>query len=182
MQHIVLDLETLGVETDSVILSIGAAVFDDVNPTFIVQDTFYRNLDTRAQIVSGRTIDQNTIDWWNHPDRDTARMLSNDKPVQAGVALVEFGMFCNRFPKDTSIWGNGSDFDVSMLRSLMRTFGMVWPMSYKNTRCMRTLRGVLPWHACWDLRFEGIPHFALDDARHEAEMIHMALQAMRNGF
>ena len=59
-----IDLETLGVEPDSVIITVGAIKFDpytDVEP----HSGLYLRCDIEEQSEElGRTIDDNTMEWW----------------------------------------------------------------------------------------------------------------------
>lgn len=84
MKEMMIDLETLDVKSSSVVLSIGAVVFECA-PTMMyapgedkphealnyrVLDRFYRILDIADQLQSGRTVSQRTLLWWMQQDQD----------------------------------------------------------------------------------------------------------------
>jgi DNA polymerase III epsilon subunit-like protein len=60
MQNVMVDLETFGNNSHSVIVSIGAVVFDK-NGTY---ETFYRLIDAESCVRVGLKMDVSTVQWW----------------------------------------------------------------------------------------------------------------------
>lgn len=175
--HIMLDLETLDTTPSAVVLSIGAAVFDPNGRGII--DTFYAELteDLDVQQRLGRTISGSTVRWWmaqdilakavftDHPREENGRMAT-------AAALVKFGRFVEKHGgKDAvRLWGNGADFDNAILGSLYDAFDLVKPWSYGKNRCYRTIKAdsLIIGELHKRIPFDGVPHNALDDAKHQA--------------
>ncbi len=62
------DVETLGVESNSVILSLACIYFDpDAKPTFreLVDSAYFVKFNVRDQVENyGRKVDKGTLQWW----------------------------------------------------------------------------------------------------------------------
>ena len=65
--------------------------------------------------------------------------------------------------RDVELWGNGADFDNTILGSLYDAFGLRKPWSYSRNRCYRTMKNIGIGPRKPQVR-EGIYHNALDDA------------------
>lgn len=179
---VMVDLETWGKRTDAVVLSIGAFAFnphgsDDLTypPTYGWKRTFHVALDTQSQIDAGRTVCSDTLKWW----------LTNNATVPATTnqvrrALVEFNQWIKEncdVTQDVYLWGNGSTFDVGILKSLYETFGMRddWPFGHWQEMDLRTFRR-------FNERKEARPwpekltkHNALHDALYQTMLVQDAL-------
>lgn len=177
-QHIMLDLETLGTATSSVITAIGAVAFDPSSKQ--LGDRFYVVLgDWAEQQKYGRTIDADTVKWWMEQS-DAAREALILPPVAAttGVALNDFREFCNmNGGHDVKLWGNGADFDCVLLSSLYGTYNIGRPWSFRNNRCYRTIKG-MGWGPAKAQRV-GVHHNALDDAITQAVHLQEMLQCVK---
>ena len=65
--HSMIDLETLGTQPDSVIISLGIIKFDpytDAEP----YEGNYLKLDIEEQNTLGRQVDEDTLAWWSKQD------------------------------------------------------------------------------------------------------------------
>ena len=71
MKAVSLDIETLGTNSDAVVLSIGACV---VTPDGVRSDlTFYTRVNIQQQIDLGRSITEGTLRFWFEQDRAVQR-------------------------------------------------------------------------------------------------------------
>ena len=61
--HGMIDLETLGVDPECVILTIGAIKFNPFN-SIEPNNGLYLRCDVDEQTSLGRTVDDNTLAWW----------------------------------------------------------------------------------------------------------------------
>ncbi|MFM9673750.1 3'-5' exonuclease, partial [Streptomyces galilaeus] len=61
MNHVMLDLETMGQGNNAAIVAIGAVFFEPT--TGEIGDTFYRKIDLESAAQYGE-IDPNTVLWW----------------------------------------------------------------------------------------------------------------------
>lgn len=164
-QHIMLDLETLGTNSQAVIVSIGAVRFDELGVA--VGDDFYAVLNREQQVALGRTIDAGTVNWWMQQS-EQARKVFTEKSEFASPALHRFSEWVG-LSKDPYMWGNGADFDCVILGSLYDTMGAKKPWSYSRNRCFRTLKNIALAKDSHKMpEREGTYHNALDDAVYQA--------------
>jgi exodeoxyribonuclease VIII len=154
--HIMLDLETWGVQSNAAIISIGAAKFTATE----ILNTFHQAID--PQTIRGATFDVGTIMWWIDPERRGAldRWLSLDK-IDLDSALHGFSEWVHMDGPVEAIWGNGATFDNVILRSAYAACGIEYPVSYGQDQCYRTLKYRAPEV---ELVRSGTHHDALDDA------------------
>ena len=137
MNHVMIDLETLGTGADAVILSIAAVRFDLYTPhTFekFPELEFYR---TGINIDQGRRIDDGTFRWWM--GQSEAARAEHFKPeMYLSEALGELYDFFNdeSTPDVYGVWGNGADFDNAILQHAWYHNTMLYP--FWANRCFRT--------------------------------------------
>lgn len=160
--HVMVDLETLGIRTTSVLLSIGAAKF---NKDEII-DKFYININISSCLKEGMTYDQTTIEWWKKQSEEAKASLRSEL-YELKAALIKFSEWFG--PKPLPLWGNGVGFDNVILGSAFDRVGLPRPWRYLDDRCFRTIKALFPPKE--DVPFEGTPHNSLDDAIHEAKIL-----------
>ena len=157
-KHIMLDLETLSLKDNPVVLSMSAVCFDiDANSkredftrpsSGIFNDKVFNvALEIDSQIKKGLSLDSETLKF---------HLLHNEAffkeciGVSKGIPIIDTSHTLNRFhywytkkisrDQDTPIvWANGAIADFTWLRSLYTTYGMEFPISYKNQLCLRTI-------------------------------------------
>lgn len=134
-----LDIETMGNESYSSIMSIGALEFD-IN-TGETGKEFYLNIDLQSCFDIGLIVNASTVMWWMKQS-DTARqdLVSRDV-VSIREALHKFSEFCN---KDYEIWGNSARFDCGILQNAYNKIGIPIPWDFRKERCVRTLASFNP--------------------------------------
>lgn len=155
------DLETLGNNSHSVILSIGAVSFDDTG----IGEEFYVNVDPQSCVNHGLQIDVSTVMWWMKQSDDARKALYKSDTAILVDALTEFTLFMRR--NDAAyVWGNGATFDNVILSNAYKVVGLDTPWKFYNDRCYRTLKNLFPTvEQPADI---GTAHNALDDARWQA--------------
>jgi 3' exoribonuclease, RNase T-like len=174
MKRIMVDLETLDTKPTTVILSIGAVQFDETQTGM----TFYRTCQIDDQITAGRTISGSTIDWWMGQSRVAQEKLFSPAAIASRMQLPNVLKDFGRFVKDADeIWGNGSDFDNSILMDAYRTTMGFLPWSYSKNRCFRTMKKLFP---VVEPEFVGTPHQALDDAMHQARWLQEIWRSLKH--
>lgn len=165
--RICVDLETLGTRPGSIIISIGATKFDENGP---YGEPFYMRIDMQSCVDAGLLIDVDTVKWWMKQS-DEARAEFQKESVELGYALTKFAVWCdNEEAKERDncncanieLWGNGANFDNSLLKAAYDKIGMEAPWEFWNDRCYRTLKAMYP-HIKMPKR-TGTHHNALDDA------------------
>ena len=168
--HLMIDLKTMGTNPDAPIISIGAIFFDpqtgDMGPEF--SKTI--DLDT-----AGGVIDRDVIKWWLKQSREAQSAILTDE-IPLDDALLQLREFIdeNSCGFYVRVWGNGANFDNVILRRSYERQGIPCPWRYCNDRDVRTiveLGNSIGFDVRMTIPFEGVPHNALDDARHQAKQV-----------
>jgi hypothetical protein len=182
VNNVMLDLETLGTQPGSVVLSIGAVAFNEDDFAGGISASFYTVISVEDSLRLGLTIDASTLRWWANQSRTTylealggSTGLAAPVPVGAALLALNSWLEFNTGGENVRMWGNGADFDLTLLLACYRKTGLAAPWKFYNHRCYRTLKNLYP----------SIPlerannHNALDDARNQAEHAVAILRAMR---
>ncbi|HGU0687102.1 TPA: 3'-5' exoribonuclease [Escherichia coli] len=168
--HLMIDLETMGKNPDAPIISIGAIFFDpqtgDMGPEFS------KTVDLET---AGGVIDRDAIKWWLKQSREAQSAIMTDE-IQLDDALLQLREFIDENSGEffVQVWGNGANFDNTILRRSYERQGIPCPWRYYNDRDVRTiveLGKAIDFDARTAIPFEGERHNALDDARHQAKYV-----------
>ncbi|ENB8047993.1 3'-5' exoribonuclease, partial [Escherichia coli] len=168
--HLMIDLETMGKNPDAPIISIGAIFFDpqtgDMGPEFS------KTIDLET---AGGVIDRDTIKWWLKQSREAQSAIMTDE-IPLDDALLQLREFIDENSGEffVQVWGNGANFDNTILRRSYERQGIPCPWRYYNDRDVRTiveLGKAIDFDARTAIPFEGDRHNALDDARYQAKYV-----------
>lgn len=132
--HLMLDIETMGNESFSSIISIGALEFD-IN-TGETGKEFYVNVDLQSCIDLGLIINASTVMWWMQQNEQARKDLIEKTALPISKALLEFSNFCTN---DYEVWGNSARFDCGILQNAYNKAGIPIPWDFRKERCVRTL-------------------------------------------
>ncbi|END5017039.1 3'-5' exoribonuclease [Escherichia coli] len=175
--HLMIDLETMGKNPDAPIISIGAIFFDpqtgDVGPEFS------KTIDLET---AGGVIDRDTIKWWLKQSREAQSAIMTDE-IPLDDALLQLREFIDENSGEffVQVWGNGANFDNTILRRSYERQGITCPWRYYNDRDVRTiveLGKAIDFDARTAIPFEGERHNALDDARYQAKYVSVIWQKL----
>ncbi len=168
--HLMIVLETMGKNPDAPIISIGAIFFDpqtgDMGPEFS------KTIDLET---AGGVIDRDTIKWWLKQSREAQSAIMTDE-IPLDDALLQLREFIDENSGEffVQVWGNGANFDNTILRRSYERQGIPCPWRYYNDRDVRTiveLGKAIDFDARTAIPFEGERHNALDDARYQAKYV-----------
>ncbi|HFO6915622.1 TPA: 3'-5' exoribonuclease [Escherichia coli] len=168
--HLMIDIETMGKNPDAPIISIGAIFFDpqtgDMGPEFS------KTIDLET---AGGVIDRDTIKWWLKQSREAQSAIMTDE-IPLDDALLQLREFIDENSGEffIQVWGNGANFDNTILRRSYERQGIPCPWRYYNDRDVRTiveLGKAIDFDARTAIPFEGERHNALDDARYQAKYV-----------
>lgn len=168
--HLMIDLETMGKNPDAPIISIGAIFFDpqtgDMGPEFS------KTIDLET---AGGVIDRDSIKWWLKQSREAQSAIMTDE-IPLDDALLQLREFIDENSGEffVQVWGNGANFDNTILRRSYERQGIPCPWRYYNDRDVRTiveLGKAIDFDARTAIPFEGERHNALDDARYQAKYV-----------
>ncbi|MFZ6690262.1 3'-5' exonuclease [Undibacterium sp. SXout20W] len=174
--RIMVDLETLGTGPGCIILSIGAISFDpETNST---GRHFYMVINTESCLAYGLAVNPETLHWWeqqNHEAQEVLRQANDYKTsVSIKFALNEFNKFISQH-RDPEVWGNGADFDNTILAYAMTKCDLVPNWKFWNNRCFRTLKNMFP---SVKMNRIGTYHNSLDDAETQAQHANILLKKL----
>ncbi|HBA7147845.1 TPA: exonuclease, partial [Escherichia coli] len=175
--HLMIDLETMGKNPDASIISIGAIFFDpqtgDMGPEFS------KTIDLET---AGGVIERDTIKWWLKQSREAQSAIMTDE-IPLDDALLQLREFITENSGEffVHVWGNGANFDNTILRRSYERQGIPCPWRYYNDRDVRTiveLGKAIDFDARTAIPFEGERHNALDDARYQAKYVSVIWQKL----
>ena len=147
MSDIMLDLETLSVRPNAVILVIGAIKFNkgETWPEKITdkelkkRDYFYTRITIDSCTAVGMHIDPDTQKWWSEQEADIKyEALEHPNRLPIEKALIDFRSWIggNEYIK---VWGNGSSFDCTILGEAYKQCNMKIPWNFWLERDLRTI-------------------------------------------
>lgn len=182
---VALDLETLGTMPGNAILSIGMVEFNVM--TGETGDEFFASFDADDMLTLGFTALDSTREWWADKARNQASkfLFQNRYTVGAGLrAVVEWLSARNL---ENGLWSRGYMDETMLSYAIHRVLGIEDPWHYRAANDARTLMMAIDRVFGLDigignLTFEGVPHHALDDARHEAKLVAAAHQFLDTTF
>ena len=148
MEHLMLDIETLGTDPGAVILSIAAVEFElDTGKT---GREFFWKIDLEDSVRHGFNIDPATLKWWLGQNPEVLKQ--NIEIEKGGLAnsQVEYVMqeicslFLYSFSTDVKVWGNSNRFDMGILAPYFKATNSRLPWKYSCERDVRTLVSFAP--------------------------------------
>lgn len=178
--HLMIDLETMGTNTNAPIVVIGAVFFDP--QTGEIGPVFYIVISLTDAMNTGAVPDGGTIEWWLKQSSEASAAILTDQ-VKLKDALSRFREFINEYSDEklVQVWGNGATFDNAILRTSYERLNIPCPWRYYNDRDVRTiveLGKTIDFDARTVIPFEGVRHNALDDARHQAKYVTATIQKL----
>lgn len=146
-RDLMVDLETLDVTGESVVLSIGAASFNPLQAGGGATETWTLTLDVQQQLFWGRSISWSTLSWWMEQSQAARDKAFAPGRVECSEALEALGRFYQQDVGGTGpVWCKGPSFDGTILDTLYRDFGAVdygggrdVPWSFRAYRDVRTV-------------------------------------------
>lgn len=182
--HVMLDLETLGTQTNACILQIGAVLFEPVSGGKVLNGKGF-NLFTKPNQSYG-TVSPSTLAWWlQQSNAKTLGKALDNNAVELPDALVAFrdwpfqahGLSWSAI---TGIWSNGANFDQPILQSAFETLGITTPWNFRASRCCRTLFNLVG--GAPQIDWAGLQtHDAFDDCIGQVMQVQKAMGMIQKG-
>jgi hypothetical protein len=130
-----LDMETLAVTPNAVVLSLGAVHFNPYGNGY--SDKIYFRISIDDQDALGREVDPDTLDWWGRQAADIQdEAFSPEDRISLVDAMDRFHKFawgCDAF------WSHGATFDLVIIENIYRQLGKPLPWNFWQLRDTRTL-------------------------------------------
>lgn len=181
-KEVMLDLETMGTRPTSVILSIGAVIFDRSEEGFTLtnENNFYRNVDMKSCQASGLTIDAQTVEFWLDQGLEARKSLREDKVLLAEAVddFIRWWHYHGLHNGDTTLWCHGPSFDAVILENAIRACYRKTPWKYNAPRDTRTIYDLAGIDIKKEVR-EGVFHNALDDCLFQVKMVQKAMRILQ---
>jgi len=180
MKDIMVDIETLGTDTNSVIVSISAVAFDLANGK--IGSSFEIGIDILEQALSGGIIDNSAIAWWYTQSKEAKEALTRIESHSVGKSLDAFNKWITKNSlvnlKDVKLWGNGSGFDNVLIRNLYRRHDIDFVLPYwcdNDVRTLVTLANI----DTRNYKFDGTKHNGIDDCLHQIKYCTDAYRSLK---
>ena len=177
--HVMIDLETLGTLPGSVILSIGAVLFDPTKPVEeCLGKEFYCVVSRHDSVNHGLTISEDTLTWWRNQSKAAQQVLHDAESEEKYDTLQDaLGMLAQFLPAGVKVWSNGANFDQPLLDVAYSKINRSIPWKYYNSRCHRTILGLHP-NAKGLMPKNDCAHNALEDAKTQANHLVIVANAL----
>jgi hypothetical protein len=177
MQHLMIDLETMGTRFDAPIIAVGAVFFDPM--TGNTGERFLEAVDLADAFRFGKA-SGDTVKWWMEQS-EAARKAAIRGTAQLGDVLGRFADFYRTGTK-VAVWGNGATFDISILEyAFMRSLNKAPPWDFWMVRDCRTVKD-LGSHLSVDTGpAVGVQHNALDDALNQVRWVSQMWAQLKRG-
>lgn len=171
---VMIDIETLGVAFDSVIVTIAAAKFSISKG---ILSEFSVNIDPIDAKKYGLKTDKKTIDWWKDQPKEAVDAWRKDaRPLVEAV-----NMFCDWYgEKSHPTWAKGGPcFDFPILETTIHAAGCRTPYHYRDCMDYRTIMTAFDIKDWKRVKNEN-SHVALDDCRHQINVILPILEVLQS--
>lgn len=172
--EVMLDLETLSVNPNAAILTIGAIKWNRRGPLLPMRELpqFYRRIELKSCVEVGREINEGTKKWWSEQSKEAQyEVFGHPDRIPLKQALEEFKEW---YGFSTSVWANGDDFDCVILSESARACNVEVPWKFWQTRDVRTL------YDLGNVKKRDLPnngaHNALDDCYNQIIGVKRALK------
>jgi len=169
-KNIMIDLETMGTNSFTPIISIGAVYFDEYG----IGEKFYTKVSLDSCLNCGMKIDADSVIWWlqqSDEARKEFKYNSQDRCIQDALA-----MFKDFYKEDSYVWGNGADFDIVILANAYKRVNLPVPWKFYHVCCFRTIRTLFPdieAQDCSDLIAHNALHDAINQAAYAIEVLRL---------
>ncbi len=164
-ENLMLDLETLGNDSNSVICAIAAVEFDLA--TGETGSEFYKVIDIQSCLDAGLHVNGSTIKWWLTQSADAREEIANNlEAVVLKTALQSLATGAGIDWKWMKVWGNGSRFDLGILADAYKACHLDTPWKHWNERDVRTLVSFAP-EIKKNYPLPTVAHHALNDCHYQ---------------
>ena len=164
-----IDIETLDCIPQTQIVSIAGVKFDPKNSKEPF-DTFYNRLDIDEQALRGRTIGEETLEWWQKQDKEVIlEAFSEENRILIPTMLDSLKKW---YVGCTRIWSHGTTFDITILENVCREYNKPIPWPYGHIMDSKTVFRLLKKDPRRAMNFTA--HHPLEDCIYQAKAVQIA--------
>lgn len=134
----VIDIETLGVSDDSIVLSIGVVIADvqqDLSFAELVNSGLYLKVDVSEQQLAGRITDESTVKWWMSQGDAAKRVLAKKKtdvPVEEVVPHMLTYFEKTGYNAEKNTWWSRGPLDCRVLSNFFLKTSSFYDETLRN--------------------------------------------------
>lgn len=180
--HISLDLETASAAHNAAIIQLAAVVVGTPN----VFNEYVSIVDCEA---FGMDVSVETLTWWDKQDPGLrTKVFGGTNSISDTITrfLDWCGELCEGDWDRIYLWGNGVDFDVTILTNAIEIFGKS-PFNFRNADHLRTLKRAVPVYVQEDAHDAFMidsgsgfqPHDAVGDALYQSYLIYHGIAYLK---
>ena len=171
--HATIDLETIDTRPQATVLSLGAVKFNPFDQSE-PYDELYFKVSIDQQDSLGRTVSNETIQWWAKQD---TKIMEEAFDQTDAISIEQALIKINKFVVGVDIlWGQGYGFDYTILEDIYRSAGVPIPWNFWQIRDSRTLFSVCQSDP--RKKIQNNLHNALADAYYQSKAIQIAYQEL----
>jgi len=184
--NLMADLETTSTQANAGILAVALVPF----LSGIVVDPFYARNSLKSVEQNRFHIERSTMDWWTRqPAEVRAEAFGGTEHIETNMLLLAdyvaslkqiYQEVYHRPPATVTLWGNGSDFDCTILAETYDNLDLQYPFDFKQHRCYRTLKNLFP--GITPVTSNDKKHTAIGDAMWQAEHATHILMNLNKAF
>lgn len=175
---VMVDIETLGTQSDSTIFQIAAVAFDITNGEIIKKFNHAADVEEDKKPLK---VDGSTLKWWLSTNKDLFEKLLNSGEYSSEHLLLVFHNWLSVLAAeyDVHLWGNGILFDNKMIQHQLEALGCNYPIFFTNDRDVRTIvelaafkLGITPGQLKAKYNDENlVAHDAYDDVLYQVRLV-----------
>lgn len=154
MKHldITFDLETCSTKVTAAIMQLGAVAWnrqaeksDDIFALdgAVKEEYFNMGVDMRKEFIAGLDFDPDTAAWWGSREQAVKDEMLRPQTLPIDEVINQFTNWIKMLQQrigaqSVTLWSQGADFDIAILRHISSVFHVELPVKYQNFRCART--------------------------------------------
>ena len=172
--HAMIDIETLGTEPDSVVLSVGAVKFNPFTLTDPHAKTLWRP-EIDAQSNAGRSVLDDTLQWWA---KQPQHIQDEAFDEHGRITLSSFMSDLNKYLVGVDkIWCQGPQFDMVILEDMFKQFEHHRNWMFWQVMDCRTIFNMMPVDPRKAIQED--LHNALADCYYQAKCVQQTFKHFR---
>jgi len=167
---LMIDIETLGKNNNSHVLSVGMVWWDKSHPD---EEAISCPILIPSLVQPKSIIDSDTVKWWMQQERDAQDILIGNHSRESNELVA--GKIKSAAESARRIWAKDPDFDCVILSNFIHNYlGAEWSWPFWKNRSVRTVMDIVP--DCKDLVMDGTAHNALADAQYQTKQMQHAFK------
>jgi hypothetical protein len=185
MREMMIDLETLDVRPCSLVLTIGAVVFDTINSDnngtleWQIADRFLRKPGVLEQILIERSINEHTVRWWRKQGKEARQEAFDEVRQSLRLCFNDLAEFAQEHDIK-KFWANPVTFDLIILEELAEASGNKVPWTYRQRFDLRTVVNEASYSTKDHVKSPGLRQGHAHEAVYDCEFQVDILTAVRN--